>query len=120
MRQRLLALPIVLAMFGIAAYAASAAGDWRVTITTAGGSMTGKASLKVIGDKVSGWIGPSEEDPIPVDGTVKGSHVTLRTHPQDGRDAAFAQCDLTLKGDRMIGTLDAGKGTIELVRAPSK
>jgi len=82
--------------------------------------MTGKASLKVSGDKVSGWIGPSEADPIPVDGSVKGSHVTLRTHPQEGRTVAFAQCDLTLNGDRMTGRIDTDKGTIEFVRVPSK
>jgi len=44
----------------------------------------------------------------------------VRTHPQEGRTVAFAQCDLTLNGDRMTGRIDTDKGTIEFVRVPSK
>ncbi len=95
-------------------------GAWTVTITSADRSVTGKASLTQDGDKVTGWVGPSETDPIPVDGTVRDNHVTPHTHPQEGRNVAFARCDLTLEGDRMTGTIDSDKGTIEFVRVVGK
>jgi hypothetical protein len=64
-------------------------GNWRVTISTPDGQITGLGSLKQTGDKVTGWVGPSKDDPIPVEGTLKGNSLTLTTHPQPGRTVAF-------------------------------
>ena len=53
------------------AQTADVSGTWRVTISRADGQITGKASFKQSGDKVTGWVGPSENDPIPITGTVR-------------------------------------------------
>jgi hypothetical protein len=97
--------------------AADVTGKWQVTISTSHGTITGKASLKQTGGTVTGWVGPSEDDPIPVSGSVTGSKVTLKTSPQPGRTVAFDRCDLDIKGDRMVGTIDTDKGKIEFVRS---
>jgi hypothetical protein len=78
--------------------------------------MTGKASLKQTGDTVTGWVGPSENDPIPVTGTIKGKKLRIRTQPQPGRSVAFSECELSVKGDKMAGTIDSDKGKIEFAR----
>ena len=91
-------------------------GAWRVTISRPDGAITGKASLKQTGYTVTGWVGPGEDDPIPIDGTVKGNKVVMRTSPQPGRTVAFHECNLTIDGDKMTGTIDTDKGTIEFVR----
>jgi hypothetical protein len=99
--------------------AADVSGNWVVTITTADGKMTGKASLKLTGDKVTGQIGPSGDATIPIEGVLTARKLTLKTHPQPGRTAAFNTCELTVGDEKMIGTIeggDAGKGTIEFVR----
>jgi hypothetical protein len=91
-----------------------------VTITAAGGKITGKASLQMAGDKVTGTIGPSEDATIPVEGTLRADRLTLKTKPRAGRTAAFETCELRVTADRMTGTLqggDVGKGAIEFVRA---
>lgn len=100
----------------VPALAADVTGGWRVTIWTPDRTITGKASLKQSGDKVTGWVGPRETDPIPVDGMLRGNKLTLKTHPQPGRAVAFDQCDLTLDGDKMAGTIDTDRGKIEFVR----
>ena len=97
--------------------AADVTGSWRVTISTSGGVITGKASLKQTGDVVTGWVGPDENDPIPVNGTLKGNKLTIKTSPQPGRTAAFNKCDLTVNGDKMAGAIDTNKGRIEFVRS---
>jgi hypothetical protein len=102
------------------AHAAGVSGAWTITITRAGDTFNGKGELKASTGKITGWVGPSETDPIPVDGTIKGNKVVLKTRPQDGRTVAFAECDRTLTGYRMGGTIDTDKGTIAFVRAPSK
>jgi hypothetical protein len=94
-------------------------GDWAVTITAADGTISGKASLKQSGDKVTGTIGPSGDATIPIEGTLAGSKLTLTTHPQPGRTAAFDRCELTVDKAKMAGTIeggDLGKGKIEFVR----
>lgn len=96
---------------------ADVTGNWRVTISTSDGTITGKASLKQTGDKITGWVGPDENDPIPITGILKGNKVTLKTSPQPGRTAAFDQCDLTVNGNKMIGTIDTNKGKIEFVKS---
>ena len=99
--------------------AADVAGNWAVTITTADGKITGKASLKLTGDKVTGQIGPSEDATIPIEGVLTADTLTLKTRPQPGRTAAFESCELTVGDEKLVGTIqggDAGKGTIEFVR----
>ena len=96
---------------------ADVTGNWRVTISTSDGTITGKASLKQTGDKITGWVGPDENDPIPITRILKGNKVTLKTSPQPGRTAAFDQCDLTVNGNKMVGTIDTNKGKIEFVKS---
>ncbi len=107
---------LLLAALAAPSWAAGVKGNWRVTITTANGVITGKASLNQDGEKVTGWVGPDENDPIPVDGTIKGDKLILKTHPQPGRTVAFDRCDLTVSSDRMVGTIDRDKGKIEFLR----
>jgi hypothetical protein len=91
-------------------------GAWTVTITMAERQATGLAILSQDGQKITGMIGPAETDMMPADGTVSGNKLTLMTRPRGGRTAAFAKCEVTVDGDRMIGTIDTDKGTIELVK----
>jgi hypothetical protein len=116
-------LVIITAFLMLCAWAATEAadvsGNWAVTITTADGKITGKASLKLAGDKVTGQIGPSEDATIPIEGVLTAQKLTLKTNPRPGRTAAFDSCELTVGDDKRIGTIqggDAGKGTIEFVR----
>lgn len=108
---------LLLAPLTVPARAADVTGTWRVTISTSDGAITGMASLKQTGDMVTGWVGPDENDPIPVTGVLKGNQLTLKTSPQPGRTAAFEKCDLTINGNKMAGTIDTGKGTIEFVKS---
>lgn len=108
---------LLLVSLVVPARAADVTGSWRVTISTSDGTITGKASLKQTGDTVTGWVGPSEDDPIPVNGTLKGNKLTIKTSPQPGRTVAFDKCDLTVNGEKMVGTIDTDKGKIEFVRS---
>jgi len=99
------------------ARAADVTGNWRVTISKSDGEITGKASLKQNGERVTGWVGPDETDPIPVTGILKGNQLTIKTSPQPGRTVAFDKCDLTISGDKMVGTIDTDKGKIEFVKS---
>jgi hypothetical protein len=92
--------------------AADVSGSWTVTITTASGTITGKASLT--------QTGPSEDPTISIEGVLTAAKLTLKTNPRRGRTAAFDSCEVTVSDDKMVGTIqggDAGKGTIEFVRA---
>ena len=95
-------------------------GAWAVTITMPAGSIPGLAILSQDGVKVTGMIGPAETDMMPAEGTVEGNKLTLMTRPRTGRTAAFAKCELTGTRERMAGTIDGDKGTIEFVRKPRK
>jgi len=95
-------------------------GAWAVTITRPSGQVSGLAILSQDGGKITGMIGPAETDMMPAEGTVDGNKVTLLTRPRTGRTAAFAKCELTATADRMTGTIDTDKGTIELVRKKRK
>jgi hypothetical protein len=109
----------VLLCFSVAIAAADVTGAWAVTITTADGKITGKAVLKQAGDRVTGQIGPSEDATIPVEGALTAKKLTLKTHPQPGRTAAFDSCELTVGDQKMEGTIrggDVGRGTIDFVR----
>jgi hypothetical protein len=120
MTTRLVIVPaFVLLCFSAAIEAADVTGQWAVTITTADGKITGKASLKQTGDKVTGQIGPSEDATIPIEGVLTAQKLTLKTNPQPGRTAAFDSCELTVGDQKMVGTIrggDVGRGTIEFVR----
>jgi len=116
-------LVIITAFLTLCASAATEAaemtGNWAVTITTADGKITGKASLKLTDDKVTGQIGPSDDATIPIEGVLTAHKLTLKTHPRPGRTAAFDSCELTVGDAKMSGTIqggDAGKGSIEFVR----
>jgi hypothetical protein len=98
---------------------ADVSGSWAVTITAADGTITGKAFLKQVDDKVTGTIGPSADATIPIEGVITGVTLALTTKPQPGRTAAFETCELTVGDARMTGAIhggDIGKGTIEFVR----
>ena len=91
-------------------------GAWDVSITMAGGSMSGLAVLSQDGPKVTGMLGPTLLDMFPVEGTWDGEKLTILARPRTGRTAAFTKCELTGTRERMIGTIDTNKGTIEFVR----
>jgi hypothetical protein len=118
-RVRFLGL-LLFAAWVVPAWAADVTGHWQVTISTPDRKITGVASLQQAGHVVTGWVGPSESDPIPITGTLKGRKLTIKTSPQPGRVVAFGQCDLTVDRDKMAGTIDRDKGTIEFVRQAPK
>ena len=94
-------------------------GAWTVAITlSSGDAITGLAILSQDAGKITGMIGPAETDMMPADGSVDGNRITLYTRPRTGRTAAFARCDLTPTADKMTGTIDTDKGTIEFIRKP--
>ena len=95
-------------------------GAWAVTITKTSGSASGLAILSQDGAKVTGMIGPAETDMMPAEGTAEGNKLTLLTRPRTGRTAAFATCEVTGTRDRMTGTIDSDKGTIEFTRKPRR
>jgi hypothetical protein len=113
----------LMAPLAASTFAADVAGKWRVTISTAEGTITGLASLKQSGEAVSGWVGPSENDPIPITGTFKKGKLLMKTSPQPGRTVAFDEVELSIDGDTMSGTIEQGshgKGTIKFVRSKSR
>jgi hypothetical protein len=116
MKQLMLLGILLLAPQAAPAPAPDVTGNWRVTISTPDGQITGKSSLKQSGENITGWVGPSETDPITVTGTLKGNKLTLKTFPRPGRNVAFSTCELTVDGDKMTGTIDTDKGKIEFVR----
>ena len=91
-------------------------GAWDVTIIMSGGSVSGLAVLSQDGTKVTGMLGAALTDMFPVEGTWNGDELTILARPRKGRSTAFAQCELTGTRERMTGTIDTNKGTIEFVR----
>jgi hypothetical protein len=120
MIRRVLLLCLVFVGSVLGVEAADATGRWQVTISAGGSTLVGIALLKQTGDEVTGSMGVDEQNQHPLDGIVKGDHVTLTMHPKPGRTSAFAKCELTLEGDKMTGTTEGGdlggKAIIELVR----
>ncbi len=118
--RRLLLSLFLIAPLAAAMPAADVSGKWRVTITTAEGTITGLASLRQTRDAVTGWVGPSENDPIPITGTFKKGKLVMKTSPQPGRTVAFDEVELSIDGDTMSGAIENGshgKGTIKFVRS---
>jgi hypothetical protein len=114
---RLLLSMLFFALSAAPVRAADVTGTWQVTISTPGGAITGMASFRQSGRTVAGWVGPSEDDPIPITGNLKGNKLTIKTFPQPGRTAAFDKCDVTVNGRKMVGTIDTNKGTIEFKKS---
>ena len=81
MIKRLGLLSVIFALSVAPLAAANVAGKWNVTIKTSEGSITGFAAFKQDGHAVTGWVGPSETDPIRVTGTLQGNKLTLKTQP---------------------------------------
>jgi hypothetical protein len=128
-RFRILMLAAALALAGIAQIGAAQSpsvaqsrsvdvtGAWDVTISLAGGgSISGLSVLSQDDAKVVGMLGPALTEMFPVEGTWEGGTLTIRARPRTGRTTAFARCDLTGTHERITGTIDGGKGTIEFVR----
>ena len=117
-------LVIITAFVTLSASAATEAaditGNWAVTITTADGKITGKASLKLTGDKVTGQIGPSEDATIPIGGALTADKSTLKTRPQPGRTAAFDSCELTVGDEKLVGTIHGGDAYSPLIYGLSR
>jgi hypothetical protein len=91
-------------------------GAWDVTITNPNGSVSGLAILSQEGTKTIGMLGPAVTDMFPVEGTWEGDKLTILARPRKGRTTAFAKCELTGTRERLTGTIDTDKGTIELIR----
>ena len=115
MQRRFCLLSLMILLAGTA-WGADVTGRWKVKITTADGQIEGVASFTQNGNRVTGWLGPSEDDPIAISVRVDGERLAIETHPQPGRNVAFAKCEVTVHGDRMTGTIDGDKGTIEFSR----
>ena len=99
---------------------ADVTGRWRVTISGSDGAVAGVAFLEQSGDKVTGWLGPKEEDTTPISGVLKGDKLTLKTHPKPGFAVPFDTCELTVTSDRLKGSIEsegAARSRIEFVRA---
>jgi hypothetical protein len=76
--------------------------------------------LSQSGGNVTGWVGPSKSDPIPVTGTFKDGKLTIRTLPQPGRTVAFDKVELKVDAGTMYGAIENGshgKGTIKFIRS---
>jgi hypothetical protein len=74
--------------------------------------ITGKASLKQTGNKVTGCVGPGENGPIPVSEAFAGKKLTLKTFSQPGRTVTFDKCQVTVSKDKMTGRVDTDKGHV--------
>ena len=121
MLRSLLSLSLLFALLRPAALAADVTGRWDVRISTSEGeTIHGFAAFTQNGDNVTGWLGPSESQAIAITLTLSGNKLTIWTHPEPGRNVAFARCDLTVDGDKMSGTIDTDKGRIEFTRTSRK
>jgi len=95
-------------------------GNWQVIISVAEGTITGKGYLSQTGEAVTGWVGPSENDPIPIKGLFEKNKLIIKTLPQPGRTVAFDEVKLEVSGDTMSGVIENGshgKGTIKFIRS---
>jgi hypothetical protein len=90
-----------------------------MTIPRPDAAITGMGSFKQTGHDVTGWVGPNQDQPIPITGVVQENQFTFKTFPQPGRNVAFDRCSVTVSSVKMTGTIeggDVGQGTIEFVR----
>jgi hypothetical protein len=108
---------LLLRPLAVPAQAVDVSGKWEVTITISGDTIHGKAGFKQDGGKVTGWLGPSEDDPIPITIVLKDNKLIITTHPQEGRNVAFERCEVTIDRHKMTGAIDGDKGKIEFTRS---
>ena len=117
LRNLFLSVGLFFTLCAPSALAADITGRWDVKIISkSAGELHGAAGFTQNGKQVTGWLGPSESDPIPITLDLKGNKLKIWTHPQPGRNVVFATCDVTIHGDKMNGTIDTDKGTIEFTR----
>jgi hypothetical protein len=117
LRNLLLSAGLLITIWVPSALATDVAGRWEVKIiSTSDGEVHGVAGITQNGNRVTGWLGPSEADPIPLTLDLWENKLTIRTHPQPGRNVVFARCDVTVEEEKMSGTIDTDKGTIEFTR----
>src|SRR5262245_66619432 len=120
MMQRLAALAVILlsAVVGQAQtpQQVDVTGAWDVTSMTSGGSLAGLAGLSQDGTKVTGMLGPALTDMFPVEGTWDGDKLSILARPRAGRSTAFTKLELQGTRERLTGTIDTNKGTIEFIR----
>jgi len=109
-------LAVVGQMPAVQAQNVDVTGAWDVTITMADGSVSGLAILSQDGTKITGMMGAAVTDMFPVEGTWDGDNLTILARPRKGRTTAFAKCELTGTRERMTGTIDTDKGTVEFIR----
>jgi hypothetical protein len=91
-------------------------GAWDLTIMTSGGSLSGLAVLSQDGTKVTGMLGPALTDMFPVEGTWDGDKLSILARLRTGRSTAFTKLELRGTRERLTGTIDTDKGTIEFIR----
>ena len=119
MRTAVLTLALLLAAIGqrqAQAQTVDVTGAWDVTITRPNGSVSGLAILSQDDGKIVGMLGAAVTDMFPVEGIWEGDKLTILARPRKGRTTAFAKCELMGTRERMTGTIDTDKGTIELIR----
>jgi hypothetical protein len=91
-------------------------GAWDITLSMPNGSVLGLAVLSQDGPKVTGMLGAALTDMFPVEGTWDGDKLTIVARPRKGRTTAFAKCVVSGTRERLTGTIDTNKGTIEFIR----
>ena len=117
LRNLLLSAGLLITTWVPSAPTADVTGRWDVKIiSTSNGEVHGVAGFTQNGNHITGWLGPSEADPIPITLALRQNKLTIWTHPQPGRNVEFARCDVTVEGDKMSGTIDSDKGAIEFTR----
>ena len=100
MRRSLLLITLLLSSVA-ALCAADITGRWKVSIATPDGKVVGVAAFWQNGNRVTGWLGPSESDPIPITTALQGNKLTIWTQPQPGRNVVFSKCEVTIGGDKI-------------------
>ena len=86
-----------------------------MTITMSGGSVSGLAVLSQYGPTVTGMLGPALTDVFP-SRTWEGDTMIILARPRTGRHHGVYEVRVDGTSERMTGTIDANKGTIEFVR----
>ena len=113
-------LTLVFALSGPFRFAQSADGNWSITVSMKEGAVEGAATLKQVGNEVSGTLGPVGDPTIAVTGVMTGTKLTLELRPRPGRSTLFDRCHLTVGEGEMNGTIEqkgSPIGTIKFVKA---
>ena len=87
LRNLLLSAGLLFMLSVPSALAADVTGSWDVKIiSTSDGEVHGVAGFTQNGNHVTGWLGPSETDPIPITLDLRENKLTIWTHPRPGRE----------------------------------